>query len=101
MDYLPTADVLLDLEPEDLGAVLLDFVHRNPQARYALPNVEIPLWNANSPHYPEQKRRAVSRALMEAWNWLQIEGLMMADPDQPNGGFASHEGASVSRVLSM
>jgi uncharacterized protein (TIGR02391 family) len=88
IEYLPTADVLLELEPEDLGAILIDMLHRNRMgARFALSNIEMPLWNAQSPGYPHQKRQAVGRALAEAWAWLQTEGLMMPDPEQPNGWF--------------
>ena len=47
----------------------------------------MPLWNANVPGYQHQNRKKVARALAEAWQWLQTEGLIMADPDQPNGYF--------------
>jgi hypothetical protein len=37
-------------------------------------------------------RQSVSRALAEAWQWLQTEGLIMPAPDQPNSYFATRRG---------
>jgi uncharacterized protein (TIGR02391 family) len=87
IDYLPNAAALLELEPEDLGAILLNIVHQDRSPRFAFSNIEMPLWNANSPAYPYQKRQEVGRALAESWLWLQSEGLIMSDPDQPNGWY--------------
>jgi uncharacterized protein (TIGR02391 family) len=89
IDFMPTAAELVETEPEDLGLILLTLVSQGPQPTrvFALSNIEMPLWNANSPGYPQQSRHVVARALAEAWQWLQSEGLMMPDPDQPNGFF--------------
>jgi hypothetical protein len=89
IEYLPTADALLDLEPEDLGAILIDIVHRDRthSPRFTFSNIEMPIWNAQSPGYPHQKRQDVSRALAEAWHWLQTEGLVIPDPEQSVGWF--------------
>jgi uncharacterized protein (TIGR02391 family) len=87
LEYLPTADALLDQEPEDLGAIILDIVHKERGPRFALSNIEMPVWNANIPAYPHHKRQEVGRAIAEAWLWLQTEGLVMVDPEQPNGWF--------------
>jgi uncharacterized protein (TIGR02391 family) len=48
---------------------------------------EMPLWNSNSSGYPHHKRTVVGRAVAEAWQWLQNEGLLIVAPDQPNGFF--------------
>jgi uncharacterized protein (TIGR02391 family) len=89
IDYAATADELLSIEPEDLAVILLNLVDQiQPHSRnFTLSHFEMPLWNANSPGYPPTSRQAVARALAEAWQWLQTEGLMMPDPDQPNGWF--------------
>jgi uncharacterized protein (TIGR02391 family) len=85
IDYLPHAATLPDLEPEDVGAILLNIVHQDRSPRFGFSSIEMPLWNANSAAYPHQKRREVGRAVAEAWLWLQSEGFIMSDPDQPNG----------------
>lgn len=90
IDYAPTADELLAIEPEDLGLILLTLAretHPLAQRNFTLSQFEMPLWNADDPGYPHRSRQAVARGLAEAWQWLQTEGLMMPDPDQPNGWF--------------
>jgi hypothetical protein len=84
---LPDADSLVALGPEDLGMILLQLVQQERAPRVALSNLEMPLWNAHSPRYPQHKRMPVGRCIAEAWQWLQNEGLLMADLDQPNGWF--------------
>jgi uncharacterized protein (TIGR02391 family) len=87
INVLPNADALLALQAEDLGLILLRLVQQERSPRVTLPNIEMPIWNANSPGYPQQKRMPVGRAIAEAWQWLQNEGLLMPDLDQPNGWF--------------
>jgi len=73
--------------PEDFGMILLELVQKERGPRVALSNIEMPIWNANSPKYPQHSRAPVGRAIAEAWQWLQNEGLPMHDLDQPNGWF--------------
>jgi len=84
IDYLPDADALTVLAAEDLGMILLEMA-QNERGIFTISNFEMPLWNANVPTYPIQKKRAVTLAIAEAWEWLQHEGLIMADPDQSGG----------------
>jgi uncharacterized protein (TIGR02391 family) len=95
IDFAPTADDLLAIEPEDLGMILVRLA-RSSRSRlpdqqhlnnFTLSGFEMALWNADSPGYQHRNRNKVARALAEAWQWLQTEGLIMADPDQPNGYF--------------
>lgn len=87
IDYVPDADSFVALQPEDLGMILLQMIQRERGPRVTPSNFEMPVWNANSPSYPHHKREAVGRAFAEAWQWLQNEGLLMIDMDQPNGWF--------------
>jgi uncharacterized protein (TIGR02391 family) len=87
MEFLPTADGLNELNAEDLGMILLHLVQQERTTNVTLSNLEMPLWNANSPGYPSHKRIPVAQAVGEAWQWLQTEGLLMVAPDQPNGFF--------------
>src|SRR5258708_3636317 len=87
VDYLSDADALTALAAEDLGMILLDLAHGHQGVRFALSDFEMPLWSANVPAYPHHKKMAVGRAIAEAWQWLQNEGLIMIDLDQPNGWF--------------
>jgi uncharacterized protein (TIGR02391 family) len=87
IDFAPTAGELLEIEPEDLGLILIRLMQDVRQPNFSVSHFEMPIWNANSPGYVPQNRRAVSRAIAEAWHWLMYEGLIMPDPDQPNGWF--------------
>jgi hypothetical protein len=86
-DYLPDADSLISLSAEDLGMLLLELMQAEKKPRFTPSDFEMPLWNANVPEYPHQKRQEVGRGFGEAWLWLQNEGLVMPDLDQPNGWF--------------
>ncbi|MDH2402407.1 TIGR02391 family protein [Bradyrhizobium sp. SSUT18] len=76
--------------------VLLELMQAVRAPLFTVSEFEMPLWNTNLPEYPHHKRRAVGRAMAEAWQWLENEGLMMADPEQPNGYFClTRKGAAL------
>jgi hypothetical protein len=87
IEYLPSADSLLALPPEDLGMILLPLVQAERTRNVTKSHFEVPLFNANSPSYPDHSRGPVFYAIAEAWQWLLNEGLLMVAPDQPNGYF--------------
>jgi uncharacterized protein (TIGR02391 family) len=92
LDFAPTVEALLEIEPEDLGLILIGLVHVTPgqqNSNFTISQFVMPLWNANAPGYPQHphKRQPVSRAIAEAWQWLQTEGLIMPAPDQSNDWF--------------
>ena len=96
LDYLPNADALTSLGPEDLGMILLELMQKVRGPNFGRSDLEMALWNANSLGYPISKKRDVIRAVAEAWQWLESEGLVMADPDQPNGFFClTRKGAAL------
>jgi uncharacterized protein (TIGR02391 family) len=84
MDFVPSANTLLELAVEDLG-MILRLAQDQRVANVTLSNIETPVWNANAKEYPIHRRVEVARAIAEAWQWLQIEGLLIVSPDQPNG----------------
>ena len=95
IDFAPDADSLTALAPEDLGMIVLQ-VFQGERGNFARSNIEIALWNANSPGYPHHKRTQVLLTLAEAWQWLENEGLVMLSPDQPIGYYRlTRKGMSV------
>jgi uncharacterized protein (TIGR02391 family) len=86
------ANAALSIEPEELAGILL--VHLN-----SLPPNDQHLNRHNlfhNPHssfaeFPAEKREAVASAFLEAWVWLEREGLIV-----PRVG-AGHEWISISR----
>jgi uncharacterized protein (TIGR02391 family) len=84
------------------GLILLELVQKERRPRVALSNIEMPIWNANSPKYPQHSRMPVGRAIAEAWQWLQNEGLLMPDLDQPNGWFClTRKGARLTSKVDV
>lgn len=96
---MPDAEALLSLEPEELAGIVLEhlnflskshsgLVHRN---NYALSDtVE---------GYPQQDKDRILKALMEAWAWLEREGLVAPDPRQGgNWEFITRRGRRLVRA---
>jgi hypothetical protein len=87
-------DVLLALEPEELGAKLLFLLRKKSFQRdmFHPGNLNNELWSAVSlpgqEHpYPSNRRDAIDAALAEAWAWLEAQGLVVpaADTNGRNG----------------
>src|SRR5437870_216640 len=87
------ADAALAIEPEELAGVLL--VHLN-----SLPERDSSLNRHNFFHnpqntfgaFPSEKRQAVADAFLEAWVWLEREGLII-----PRIGAGHPDWISISR----
>jgi uncharacterized protein (TIGR02391 family) len=96
---IPDPRVLVGLEPEELGAKLLFLLRkRNFQRDMFLPrSLDAELWQRNGipghdSLYPHNLRTSVEAALVEAWAWLEAQGLIVPAADS--------YGASGWRVLS-
>ena len=78
---VPDAEVLLALEPEEIGAVLLEYL--NPMKESQLQNLH-PHNLSISPDivdgYPAEYADRISHAVMEGWAWLEREGLVARRP---------------------
>jgi uncharacterized protein (TIGR02391 family) len=86
---IPDADVLLTLEPEELGAKLLFLLRkRNPlNVAFNPSNLNGELWPFSplqEPPYPQQRKDEIGLALSEAWAWLEAQGLIVPDTDATN-----------------
>jgi uncharacterized protein (TIGR02391 family) len=87
---VPTAEALLALDPEALGAKILALLcnrgsnqdqgmfHRGNLTAELWPNFMLP--NQQSP-YPQRQRKEIELAIGEAWAWLEREGLLIPAPD--------------------
>lgn len=84
VDAIPDVEVLLSLEPEELGVTLL-FVMRKWKDRNRGQDL---LQTAHLTHeafssdptaktYPQNRRADAERALLEAWHWLEVQGLLV------------------------
>lgn len=88
-ERLPTSEVLLDLEPEELGAIIIEAMRRGDRPMATVANVPAAFYEVGQelPGYPRMGRAQVERALIEAWSWLESQGLIVwADfANGPNG----------------
>jgi uncharacterized protein (TIGR02391 family) len=84
---LPDAEVLLALEPEELGAKMLFILQKRKFQRdtFMPSSLNAELWPSlalpGQQHaYPTNRRDAIELALAEAWAWLEGQGLIVAAP---------------------
>lgn len=91
---IPDADVLLALEPEELGGKLLFLLRKRAFQRnmFSPSNLNQEVWPQNlirgqETPYPSSRREAIDLALAEAWAWLEAQGLVVpaADTNGANG----------------
>ena len=91
-DIIPDADVLLGLQPEEVGGALLVVLNSRgtPTETFHPQNMISDLFPLNNEVYPRERQEEIGQALMEAWTWLRREGLTATDPDVSNarGGWA-------------
>ena len=77
---IPDADAWLALEPEELPGVLLQYFNSMPLQEQERLN----RYNFGLDHtvqdYPRERQNDISCALMEAWGWLEREGLLAPKP---------------------
>ncbi|HET9283285.1 MAG TPA: TIGR02391 family protein [Candidatus Angelobacter sp.] len=85
---IPDVNVLLALEPEELGAkILFLLLKRNlPRNMFHPGNLNGEIWPqvfypGQQTAYPPNRRDDVEIALTEAWAWLESQGLIVPAPD--------------------
>jgi uncharacterized protein (TIGR02391 family) len=92
---IPDVDVLLALAPEELAPILLRLAKQarvNNNNMFTTATATPYLYGANydsNGGYPRHKQAEIDVALAEAWNWLQVTGLMVpaSEPNGRNGWF--------------
>jgi uncharacterized protein (TIGR02391 family) len=82
-EIVPDVDYLLAMEPEELAAVLLPLLARErQQSGVHLHNFVSSLFsfNAQGHRYVDAQQNKIELALSEAWNWLEVQGLLITTP---------------------
>jgi uncharacterized protein (TIGR02391 family) len=81
-DVLPDPVVLLGLAPEELAGALIAYLNSLPlNERRSINRYNFSLRHTVS-DYPLEHQDQISRALMEAWVWLEHEGFLAPKPGQ-------------------
>ena len=78
-ELIPDYELLLNLEPEELAGVVLAYLHSLPES-----DSQFSFHNFSQPHtvaeYPSEHQQDITKALREAWMWLQNEGFIIPTP---------------------
>jgi hypothetical protein len=95
-ELLPDVEALLALEPEEVAGVVLQYLVGEGERSSTLNRYNFGLSHTVN-GYPSEKQEAASRALMEAWVWLEREGLIAPKPgDSGHWVFVTRRGRSVA-----
>jgi uncharacterized protein (TIGR02391 family) len=81
----PDAESMLPLEPEELGAALLEILGGS-QARFSQAEFTGVIGRTRTPQWPQEKLSQVRYAIAEAFAWLERAGLIMEDFTQTTSG---------------
>ena len=101
IDLISDHEVLLALEPEELAGVVIEFLNTVGETSQYLNR-----HNFGLPHtvqgYPREFQQAISEALMEAWVWLEKEGLLVPKPGiNSNFVFISKRGRQITQRFDL
>lgn len=99
---LPDPEVVLALEPEELAGVLIEYLNASEGTN----NGQLNRYNFSLPHtvegYPRQCQDRIRRALMEAWVWLEREGLIAPKPGEDGGWvFITRRGKRLQKAVDL
>ena len=87
IELIPTADVLLDLEPEELAGFVLEYLHSNTDSEKFNEHPANFSGESTVKEYEQNKWKECQKALMEAWSCLEREGFIMMAPANPHGWY--------------
>jgi uncharacterized protein (TIGR02391 family) len=80
-DLIPDADVLLELEPGELGLAVLRVLNTRQRNLHNGANFAGELAPYSRSGYPDARADAIQHAALEAWGWLEAQGLLAPVPD--------------------
>jgi Protein of unknown function (Hypoth_ymh) len=81
-DLIPDPEVLLGLAAEELAYSLLQLANANLQNRkiHRSQLTTVPVEPGGSRRYPQNRESEVTLALCEAYNWVEVQGLLLPEP---------------------
>lgn len=86
-DLIPTADILLALSPEELAGYVLEYFQlMGPSEKFMVHPAHFPV-STETEGYAREKLEECNRALMEAWNCIEREGLVIRRPGDSHGWY--------------
>lgn len=92
------AEDLLALEPEELAGIVLELFNSRPNFTYSKQKFGL---ESTVSEYPTQHQDMLLRALMEAWVWLEHEGLIAPLPAQEGWYFVTRRGKQITKAADL
>jgi uncharacterized protein (TIGR02391 family) len=83
-EFMPDAAIILGLAPEEVGGVLLEYLHQAKQPSFHVVNM---FGGDEMTGYPQHQRQAVTEAVVEGISWLVTQGLLVPRLDQASAGW--------------
>ena len=83
-DIFPEVDTLLQLEPEDIGPLMLKYLNETNAQALVRYNFVSSGFAGEVPGYAGSRLPEVQRVLSEGWTWLEREGLLSLAPNNPS-----------------
>lgn len=103
-EQIEDADILLELAPEELGALIAISMQRGSQGMDSVSSVRSVFYHdfgrPEPEGFPSNKRYQVEEAIFEAWSWLEAQGLIIW-PDVTNGANGYRKLSRRGRELSI
>src|SRR5919198_664888 len=99
---IPDPERLLALEPEELAGIVLEYLNSLPDDLRG----QLNRYNISLPHtvqeYPPAYQQRISEAIMEAWVWLEREGLIAPRPGaQGEWVFITRRGRRLTKAADL
>jgi uncharacterized protein (TIGR02391 family) len=100
-NLIPDPEQVLALEPEELAGVLLEYLNSVPHdSRGQLNRYNFGLHCADD--YPRSHHESIGQAFMEAWVWLEREGLIAPRPGkQGEWVFITRRGRQLKKAADL
>lgn len=100
-ELIPDHELLLDLSLEELGGVVLEYLHSLPEnsPHFSLHDFSLP---STVKEYPSEHQDNIIKALREAWQWLEIEVLIVRNPTfSSDRVFISRQGQKLKNAVDV
>ena len=98
-ELVPDPEVLLTLQPEELGgAVLVDLNTTGSRTEpYSYMHF---MFELHRERYPSNHKAAIEKAILEAWSWLVQAGLLAEEhsPTGPREFFVTRRGRGINSI---
>jgi uncharacterized protein (TIGR02391 family) len=103
-NIVPEAEVLLEMSPEELAGPLMECLNSLEPAEEERQLNRYNHVTVHAASYPQDQRETIGKALMEAWIWLEREGLLAPRPGvglQGEGIFITRRGRSIKNSTDL